>query len=90
LDVEVFSFNTLENAYRLSTEDSDLEHVTPYIYRNFVVGNMPVFHVTLDTPEDYEHLKKMFNVLPVDFRLKDIEEYRRKENNATNQKRGCA
>ena len=34
IDIEVFSFWALEKAYELAIKSSDLEHVTPYIWRH--------------------------------------------------------
>ena len=34
IDIEVFRFNALKMAFNSATKESDLEHVTPYIWRN--------------------------------------------------------
>lgn len=34
IDIEVFRFNALKKAFNLATKESDLEHVTPFIWRN--------------------------------------------------------
>ena len=66
-DFEVFSFSLLEEANRMATEEFDLEHVTPYIWKNRS-GKVEYYHVkqpvdnsnlrvTLDTPEDFELIR---------------------------------
>jgi len=72
LDTEVFSFPTLETAYRKAKLKSEQEHVTPYIRNHpelFKIGNL-VSEVnfekhrwTLDNQEDYEFLSKIFESL---------------------------
>ena len=69
LDVEVFSFNALETAYKEASKESDREHVTPFI-RNpdrFKISN--VFNSedfsnerwTVDELEDYKVVKSIFD-----------------------------
>ncbi len=65
MDYEIFSFQLLEDAYKHATEESDKEHVTPYIWKNrsgkvnvmsdVCPGDDSRFRITLDTPED-QHL----------------------------------
>lgn len=66
-DFEIFSFQSLEEAYRSAIEESDIEHVTPYIWRNRS-GKIELYHVkqtennsnfriTVDTAEDFELIK---------------------------------
>jgi spore coat polysaccharide biosynthesis protein SpsF len=61
-DFEIFSFRLLEDAFQNATEESDLEHVTPYIWKN-KNGKTELFHVkqaidnsdlriTVDTADD--------------------------------------
>ncbi len=68
-DFEVFSFSELKDAYENAVEESDTEHVTPYIWRN-KSGNVKIaqykqsrdfsdFRLTLDTPEDFELIKSL-------------------------------
>lgn len=62
-DFEVFSFYQLEDAYKNAAEISDLEHVTPYIWKNKSgrtriiqikkEGDFSRFRLTLDTTEDF-------------------------------------
>ncbi len=87
MDVEVFNFNALEEAYRKSTRTYEREHVTPYIYKTcpkiFRIGNViapkdlsfPDIRITIDTNEDYALLCAVFDFLYYEnefFNLKDI------------------
>jgi len=82
LDVEVFSFQGLERAFRNAPEKYQREHVTPYIYENaesvyyFKNGTDYSNHRwTLDTEEDYELLRELYRILykgKHDFYFKDI------------------
>lgn len=72
LDAEVFSFSALEKAHRAATEQFEREHVTPYIYQHPAcfsikeyVGevDLSLHRWTLDTPEDYEFLRRVFDLL---------------------------
>ncbi len=68
-DFEIFSFELLEEAYRNATEEMDLEHVTPYIWKNRS-GTVEFYHVkqevnnsglriTVDTSDDFELIKAL-------------------------------
>jgi len=68
-DFEIFSFNLLNDAFTNATEESDKEHVTPYLWKN-KPGDVDVkqlkgatdeseFRITVDTPEDYLLVKKL-------------------------------
>jgi len=68
LDIEVFSFKSLEQAYKNATKKYDKEHVTPYI-RNYSKNkkfnisykeNLSNIRLTLDESEDFESLKRVF------------------------------
>ncbi len=73
LDTEVFSFKTLEEAFREATEKPEREHVTPFIYRTrsdkyrlHTVENLlpiPPHRWTVDTPEDFELITKILTAL---------------------------
>jgi spore coat polysaccharide biosynthesis protein SpsF len=72
LDAEVFTFSALEKAHLSAAQSHEREHVTPYIYQHsasFIieefVGNRDFssHRWTLDTPEDYEFLSAVFDVL---------------------------
>jgi spore coat polysaccharide biosynthesis protein SpsF len=72
LDCTVFSFVALEKAWKEAKLLSEREHVTPYIEKNphlFKNGGLEYFknleakRWTLDEPDDYEFLKRVFNIL---------------------------
>lgn len=70
LDTEVFSFATLKEAYERATEKHQREHVTPYIYENsnkiFIYKidiDFSMYRWTLDTPEDFELISKVYDEL---------------------------
>jgi len=74
LDVEVFSFEVLEEIYKKATQPDEREHVTAYIYkhpRHLKVINVeadqklyaPERRITLDTPQDYALLCTIFDAL---------------------------
>jgi spore coat polysaccharide biosynthesis protein SpsF len=82
LDAEVFSFNFLEKAHNNATEKYQREHVTPYIYETsnniYYYKNQTdysKYRWTLDTDEDFELIKEIYNNLyhgSHDFYLRDI------------------
>lgn len=72
LDTEVFSFKALERAFNEATSKRDKEHVTPYIWDNpnlFRIAqykndvNYSNLRWTVDTPEDFELIKKIYELL---------------------------
>jgi spore coat polysaccharide biosynthesis protein SpsF len=83
LDVEVFSFKVLHEAFVEATDQKDREHVTPYIYGNpkrYSLANIThtedhsMHRWTVDTPEDFELIKRIFEfIYPVNpmFTFKD-------------------
>jgi spore coat polysaccharide biosynthesis protein SpsF len=84
MDCEVFSFEVLAEAAREATEPSDREHVTPFIYRQperYGLINVTYdrdcsnHRWTVDTPEDFELIKRILENLYPDkpaFTLEDI------------------
>jgi spore coat polysaccharide biosynthesis protein SpsF len=84
MDVEVFSFLSLETAWKKASLVSDREHVTSYIWKNpkkFMIGgtsekiNLSHLRLTVDEPNDLRLVKKIFNCLyPKNnfFSLRDI------------------
>ena len=75
-DFEIFSFELLDEAFKRATDESDLEHVTPYIWKNRP-GNIqlyPVkqaidnsrFRITVDTPEDFELIRLLIETYEAD------------------------
>ena len=87
VDVEVFSFDALKNAWINAKKDYEREHTTPYIWDNpdkFKISNFEwetglnfseTHRLTLDYEEDYLFIRKVFSTLynkNYDFKLKDI------------------
>ncbi len=68
-DFEIFSFQLLKEAYENAKEESDLEHVTPYIWKNrsgqvetYSVKQEPNnsdMRITVDTKEDLELINEL-------------------------------
>lgn len=86
-DVEIMSFKTLEKAWKEASKDFEREHATPYIWENpdkFKIGSVlwntgldysTSHRWTLDYPEDFEFIKKVYEELyPTNphFTLEDI------------------
>lgn len=70
LDTEVLSYDILEKAFRNAKETYQREHVTPYIYENskkisFYKNdvNYSKYRWTLDTKEDFELIRKVYDHL---------------------------
>ena len=68
-DFEIFSSHQLNEAFDKATDEVDLEHVTPYIWKN-KLGNVEFYHVkqtennsglriTVDTADDFELIKTL-------------------------------
>lgn len=83
LDVEVFKYSCLEEAYKNASMKHEKEHVTPYIYQtnkekfklaNYEnkYGDYSDMRITLDTVEDYYMLDILFEKLGDNFRLSDL------------------
>lgn len=83
LDIEVFSFKALKMAYNDAMEDSEKEHVTPYIWKNHNIFNLASYEgvvdyshirITLDTQEDFELINNIYTSFDneYDIRLEDI------------------
>lgn len=86
-DVEVITFSALEKAWKNSTKQLEREHTTPYIWENpnaFRIGSVlwetgkdysKTHRWTIDYPEDYEFIKKVYDELHIQnpqFDLYDI------------------
>lgn len=80
LDVEVFSFDSLYEAYRNAIHPEEREHVTPYIYKHpsqFKIAsfnhdlNYSDYRWTLDTPEDWMLIERIYENLYVEDNLFD-------------------
>ncbi len=75
-DFEIFSFQSLEDAFFNAKEESDLEHVTPFIWKNksgkiqfyYVkqIENNSNLRITVDTTEDFELIKKLIEEFNAD------------------------
>jgi len=70
LDVEVFSFEALQEAFKYATENYQREHVTPYIYEHaekiyYYKNNIDYsnYRWTLDTEEDFELISMIYKLL---------------------------
>ena len=68
IDTEVFSFQTLEKAWKEAVLPSEREHVTPFIKKNnniFKIYNLenkhkvPIYRITIDRKEDLGFLKEI-------------------------------
>ena len=68
-DFEIFSFQLLDDAFNKATDEADLEHVTPYIWKN-KSGKVEMYHIkqtddnsklriTVDTADDFELIKRL-------------------------------
>ncbi|MBI5807258.1 MAG: glycosyltransferase family protein [Ignavibacteriales bacterium] len=86
-DVEIFSFQALEHAWRDASKPYEREHTTPFFWENnnvFKIGNVTwetgldfssSLRFTIDYKEDYEFIKKVYEELyPTNpnFSLNDI------------------
>tara|TARA_R110002074_G_scaffold386746_1_gene568579 strand:+ start:3168 stop:3866 length:699 start_codon:yes stop_codon:yes gene_type:complete len=73
---QIFTFEALENTYKNAYTTFDCEHVCPYMIRNlsseeFKIPhiehykniNFPSLHLSLDTQQDYEFIRKIFELL---------------------------
>ncbi|UCG03308.1 MAG: glycosyltransferase family protein [Candidatus Heimdallarchaeota archaeon] len=73
LDVEIFSFNALTEAFKKAEDQDFREHVSPYIYKtnDFRTGNFeaspscfaPNIRITLDTLADYALICSVYDYL---------------------------
>jgi spore coat polysaccharide biosynthesis protein SpsF len=80
--VQVFPAKVLAEVAELTDDPADREHVSLYIYEHperyrlrSVVSDHPEsaeLRLTVDTPEDYELVKTVFEALPDGFTLQDI------------------
>jgi spore coat polysaccharide biosynthesis protein SpsF len=89
IDVEVFKFSALEQAYKEAELESEREHVTPYIWKNSTLkGNTKFkganllnekdyssYRLTVDTAEDFELIKLLLERLGNNKGWKDYVDY---------------
>jgi spore coat polysaccharide biosynthesis protein SpsF (cytidylyltransferase family) len=80
IDVEVFKFSALEKAYHEATLTSELEHVTPYIWKNSSFKGGKLFtsdciinkidfseiRLTVDTIEDFQVIENLVDLIGTD------------------------
>jgi len=91
LDVEIFKFNALENAYLNAKNDHEREHVTPYIIKNkefkkFNLKNsqdISWLRLTLDEERDFQVIKEIVRNFKNNlyFNLNDIFNLYKKDKN---------
>ena len=77
-DIEVFTFKSLERAWKEATLLSEREHVTPYIKKNSTFNNIDIFksinissdnikyenvRMTVDEPNDFEVIVRLIEKL---------------------------
>lgn len=82
LGCEIFSMESLTEAYQKATESYQHEHVTPYIYEHVerviryeIPHNYGKYRFTLDTEKDWELITKIYKELyqeKPDFLLSDV------------------
>ncbi len=80
LDIEVFSFSSLQNAYENAKTISEKEHMTPYIKEQEIVGHFTDTHdnskyrLTLDEEDDYKAIQEVYKKLNcrVDFSYDEL------------------
>ncbi|ASR45619.1 acylneuraminate cytidylyltransferase [Paenibacillus kribbensis] len=72
LDTEVFTFDALSRSYFHATKEYEYEHVTPYIYQHPDLFHIHAYssstdfsryRLTLDTPEDWELISRIYGEL---------------------------
>jgi len=79
MHVEMFTFQSLERAFREAKKDSEREHVTPYIYnsKRFKLHNVcsdinySTYRLTIDYPEDVIFSRKLLDSVDLD-RVRDV------------------
>ena len=84
VDTEIFSFETLEKAWKEARLPSEREHVTPFIKKNdtiFKIHNLeneqqvPIYRITIDRREDLKFLKEIAkNINHEPILMKDVYE----------------
>lgn len=93
IDTEVFRFSALKRAYEEAELKSEREHVTPYIWKNssfkggskFISDNyyntkdLSSERITVDTPEDFELVRRIIEKLGIDCPYMDYIEFLNKE-----------
>lgn len=90
MDIEVMRFSALEKAWQQATLKSELEHVTPYIYKNSdfqkrqlfkssvyksTVGDYSAVRLTVDEPNDLEVIRLLTAELGIEKDWKTYSDY---------------
>ncbi len=82
LDIEIFSFELLKEAWEKTVSKNDKEHVSPYMRKNdnikksFLIGNKDYgnMRLTVDEPDDFKVISEVINNFwpNLDFSFNDI------------------
>ena len=88
LDIEVFTFDLLKEAWDKTSSQNDREHVSPFMRKNNFINKSYLNHennygnirLTVDEPDDYKVVSKIIdNFWPnLDFTLEDIMNLKKK------------
>lgn len=95
LDTEVFRFSALKKAYEEAVLKSEREHVTPYLWKNSTFKGGTIFtsdnycntedlsaeRITVDTPEDFELVRRVIGALGIGRPYMDYINYLREQKN---------
>ena len=92
LSAEVFTFDSLKEAFKNSKSILDNEHVTPYIRNNFIVNNIdihepynrPELRATIDTLEDYIRMEAFYLFCNKHSYVQNMDNYILYQDNAKN------
>ena len=98
MDVEVFTFNALEKAWKESVLSSEREHVTPYIWKNSSFFDKTLFtsynvksdtdfsniRLTVDQKEDFELIRILIETFGSDKSYLEYIDYLQKNQNLFN------
>ncbi len=68
LDIEIFDFKSLEEAFLKTKKKKDLEHVTPFLIRNRKLKkynlknnkDLSNYKISIDTKQDFNRVKEIF------------------------------
>ena len=68
LDIEIFDFKSLEEAFLKTKKKTDLEHVTPFLIRNRKLKkynlknnkDLSNYKISIDTKQDFDRVEKIF------------------------------
>lgn len=81
MDLSIFDFNKLEDAFKNATKFYHREHVTPFFYENYSKKHYyksqednSKIRLTLDTEEDFKLISKIYDELDSDGNIFGIED----------------